>query len=403
VNHVTRRAGTLLAGVAMLVSLPVSAQPKGVPAPVAEAVPSAIGYVPHDKVEEGIWLEMEEQERDLKRSRFVIQDPALNAYVREVLCRTVGTERCGAARIYLMRTPYFNANMAPNGMMQVWSGLLLRCRNEAQLAAILGHEFTHFERQHTLKQFKDVKSRIDTASWLSFLPYGVGLIAQIGVLGGAFSYSRDMEREADRLGVEEMVRAGYDPREAMKIWQQLGAEMDETARVRGTKSRKDKNGGFFATHPKTSERMETLAMQSSHVMQDAVVKPVANEAEYHAALNSWWPDFVDDQIKLNDFGGTEFVLGMLASDGWTPDLLYARGELYRTRGREGDFAKAVEFFQQAVTRAGAPVQTWRGLGLARLRLGQGEEGSTALKEYLRLAPDAKDATIIGTIIGGTGI
>ena len=122
---------------ALAFAAPNAAQP-------LELRPTNAGYQPKDAVEQGLWLEMDEAEQQMRASKFLIEDPELNAYVKGVLCRAVGTEKCGAARIYLMRTPQFNAAMAPNGMMLVWSGLLLRARNEAELAAVLGHEFVHF-------------------------------------------------------------------------------------------------------------------------------------------------------------------------------------------------------------------------------------------------------------------
>ena len=55
--------------------------------------------------------------------------------------------------------PQFNAMMAPNGMMLVWSGLLLRVENEAQLAAILGHELGHYLERHSVEQLRAAKDR----------------------------------------------------------------------------------------------------------------------------------------------------------------------------------------------------------------------------------------------------
>lgn len=105
--------------------------------PTAQPVPA--GYIPTDKDERGLWMQLDTVERGLTTSEFVVRDPALNDYVRGVLCRTVGDARCAAIRLYIVRTAEFNATMAPNGMMTVYTGLLLRVRDEAQLAAILGH------------------------------------------------------------------------------------------------------------------------------------------------------------------------------------------------------------------------------------------------------------------------
>jgi predicted Zn-dependent protease len=386
---------------ALALASPLAAAPAAKPAPKAALpLPSAAGYRPQDKLEEGLWFEMDEQERLLRQSKFLVTDPALNAYVRGVLCRTVGQERCAATRLYIVRTPYFNASMAPNGTTIVYTGLFLRMRDEAQLAAVLGHEYTHFEQRHTLRLFKDIRAKTDALSWLSFIPNPyLGMLSQIALIGGIYSFSREMEREADAGSLGELARAGYDPREASVIWEQLGLENDATAKVRGHKSRKDKNGGMFATHPKSTERMQTLRAKAAAI---ALSEPgQTRAAEYRAALKDWWPKLIDDQIKLQDFGGTEYLLGTLAGGepaGWTPELLYAKGELYRSRGAPGDFEQALAAYEAAIAKGGALPETWRGLGLARLRLGQAEAGRAALREYLAKRPNAEDALILASML-----
>ena len=186
---------------------------------------------PTDKDERGLWMQADEAERRLKASNFVIADPALNAYVRGVLCREVGERRCVGARIYITRTPYFNASMMPNGAMQVWSGLFLRVRDEAQLAAVLGHEFVHYQDRHSVKQFREIKGKTNAIAWMSILPVGglvggaIGL-AQLGMIGSVYGFSRDQERAADAGSVTMLAAAGYDPMAAARIWQQVRAEQD---------------------------------------------------------------------------------------------------------------------------------------------------------------------------------
>ncbi len=165
---------------------------------VSEENPDFQLYQPQDKDERGLWMEMDEAERDLKASPAVIRDPGLNAYVREVLCRTAGQDECRNVRLYLVRTPYFNANMAPQRGCRSGRGLLLRVENEAQLSAILGHEYTHFRNRHSVQLFREAKEKSNAAAWLAFT--GVGLIASIGLIGSLYKFSRDMEREADRAG-----------------------------------------------------------------------------------------------------------------------------------------------------------------------------------------------------------
>ena len=399
------------AALAALIAQPLAAQDADQPETVEAGqvdmtpLPSAHGYEPQDELEKGLWYEMDEAEKRLKESRFLIEDPELNAYVRSVLCKTVGEDRCQATRLYLVRTPQFNASMAPNGAMLVYSGLLLRMRDEAQLAAVLGHEFTHFEKQHSLRIFRSVRTKTDIMSWLSVLPvrlpYAAAMASQYALIGSVYSFNREMEREADAGSIEELVEAGYDPRAASAIWSQLGAEMDATARERGHRSDKNRNGGLFATHPRSSDRMGRLAVLAREAMAEGADYD-RGAAEYRAAIGDWWPKLIDDQIALKDFGGTEYLLATLAGDdpmGWTGDLLYARGELYRARAGAGDFAQAADFYRQAIATGQTPAESWRGLGIALLRSGATAEGQAALRSYLDLRPDAPDAALLASMAG----
>lgn len=366
--------------------------------------PIAAGYQPQDKDERGLWMQVEELERELKTSEFVIRDPALNGYVRGVFCRTVGEAECAPVRLYLVRTAAFNASMAPTGLMMVNSGLLLRVQNEAQLAAVLGHEYIHYTHRHSLQLFRDVKRKTSAMAWLSLVPVGgyaaaAALTAvQLGVIGSIFRFSREMEAESDAGSVPMMAQAGYDPAEAARIWEQLRAEQDATAVARKKRSRKDDDGGLFASHPPTKERVAALAALAAKQPRPAAATD--GRAAYRIGMRAWWPRLIDDQIKLNDFGGTDFLLGRLARDGWTSELLYARGELYRTRGRPEDLTAAAGLYRQAVATGDAPAEAWRGLGLSSLRSGRAEEGRAALREYLARKPDAHDKAMMGMMLGG---
>ena len=293
-----------------------------------------------------------------------------------------------------MRTPYFNASMALNGVMQVYSGLLLRTQNEAQLAAVLGHEYAHFENRHSLKMFRDIKAKSNSATWLAFT--GIGLLASFGLAASLYAYSREMEREADSGGLKFMAAAGYDTREAANVWEQLRAEMDATASARNVKSKKDKDRGLFGTHPPTAERVAALKEQA--IVEPGVAGATGAEA-FRVAMGRWWPDFVEDQFKLNDFGASDYLLQAMAAQGWSPWLLYARGELYRRRAIGGDLVEALSFYDQGIASGGDLPQLWRGRGLANLKLGNEAAGKADLKEYMRRAPDAADRTMMAMMAG----
>ncbi|HTI66618.1 MAG TPA: M48 family metalloprotease [Caulobacteraceae bacterium] len=359
--------------------------------------PYAQAYEPTTVDERGLWQQLDDAERQLRDSKFVILDPALNDYVRGVFCRTVGDERCRNVRIYVMRNPNFNATMAPNGMMEVYSGLLLRVRNEAELGAVLGHEFGHFELRHSLNGFKMKRISTDIAMWGTLLIAAGGndpTRFQMGILSRIFAYNRNQEKEADLKGLEYLVSSPYPSAAAANVWERLMAEADATAAGRKQKAQHSYAAGFFADHPTELARAKYLRDAAGKAGDEG--DPAA--AAYRSALDKWLPAFLDDQIKLNDFGGSDYLLQQLAGDGWTPDLLYARAELYRQRANPRDLVSAAQFYQEAIDKGYAGAEARRGLGLALIRSQQGEQGRTALREYLRMKPDAPDASLISTLV-----
>ena len=78
-----------------------------------------VGYHPAPDTDEGgIWMIGERAEAEVRTSPLVIKDPALNAYLRRIVCKLSGPY-CDSIRIYVVDIPYVNARMAPNGMLQV--------------------------------------------------------------------------------------------------------------------------------------------------------------------------------------------------------------------------------------------------------------------------------------------
>lgn len=390
------RGAVHVLAVGALCLAPVAARAGDQAADTPSIDPATGLYQPTDKDERGLWMQLGEAERSLRQSPLRIDDPALNAHVRQVFCRTVGDAACRPIRIYIMRTPDFNASMAPNGMMEVWSGLLLRVRNDAQLAAVLGHEFTHYQARHSIKNFHDAKSKMSGAVWASFF---IGIFASLMIIPSIFEHSREMEQEADIGGLKLMAGAGYDTREAARIWEQLRAEMDATAAARGTKSRKDKDHGMFATHPPSAERVAYLTEAAK---TEPGVAGMTGAADYAAAMQTWWPRLIDDQLKRNDFGASEYLIQALGRDGEPDWLAYAHGELFRRRGGPGDYDQAVGFYSRAIDGGGTVAELWRGRGLARLKLGQTAAGRADLAEYVRRAPDAADKAMMTMMAGAQG-
>ena len=350
--------------------------------------------------EGGLWAYMDREEQRLKRSSFLIRDPALNKYVSDIACRLAG-EHCPEMRVYLVRTPYFNASMAPNGMMQVWSGLLVRMQNEAQLSAVLGHEIGHYLQRHSVDRLRDAKSRSSFAQILG-IALGVagggnlGMLAQAGILASGMAYGRDHEREADRIGIALMARSGYAPAEAGRVWGQLLEESD------GAKAAGEDVSTpiiLFASHPPQEERREVLATAAKRDWPGATR---AGADEYRAALAPHRMGFLYDEVRRRRFGESLVLFDrLLKSSPRDGQVQYFKGEAYRQRGREGDAKLALEAYRAALEMDNTPPEVHRSLGTVLRQAGDDAEATRAFKRYLELKPDAEDAELIRSYLTGS--
>lgn len=165
-----------------------------------------------------------------------------------------------------------NAFAAPGGFVFVTRGAIQAAESEDELAAVLAHEVAHVRRGHALGSIK--KSR-----WAGVAKTALSTTVQLdeaalGSLTQAFEgamedmtdalivkgYSRDTEYEADRVGLEIMTRAGYDPRAFVAYLEKLAATQDTG------------QGGFGATHPKATDRIAKLEAKVQALPQTAVPK-----------------------------------------------------------------------------------------------------------------------------------
>lgn len=363
-------------------------------------------YQPQGVDEIGLWREDDESERSLAASGVVIRDEQLTAYVKGVLCKAVGGDRCNSTRVYILREPTFNASMSPNGTMRVFSGMLLRMRSEAELASILGHEFGHFEQRHGLKRFKAQRTGKDILAWGSLLAsmasgyngYRAYNGLEVSIYGSLYRYGRDNEREADLFSLGYLNNSAYRPQAAARVWLNSMREAEASARVRGLKKPDFGSIAFYASHPPEAERaayLTALASPEGEGRDDGA-------AAYRAAMAPWISEFLSDQIKLNDFGASEFIIEGLAESGWTADLWLARGELYRTRGNQRDLVHAADFYASAIDLDPTNAAAHRGLGLSLIKIGRRDDGAKALAKYLELAPDASDAKMIRLMVPAGG-
>lgn len=332
--------------------------------------------------EGGLWALMDREERRIRRSPFRIADAGLGSYLSAIACK-LGAAHCPDIRVHLIRAPYFNASMAPNGMMQIWSGLLLRVDNEAQLAAVIGHEIGHYLLRHTVERLRDIKSRAAFAQFMGLFGV-VGLVGQLAAMAGALAFSRDQEREADQLSIRLLRAARYDPREAAVVWGNLLDELRANPHFNPAQ-----DSVLFATHPPSDERRDSLQALAAGGVGESF------EAEYRTRLAPIRAELLEDELKRGRPHESVALLGRLLRS--EPDhalLLHFRGEAYRQRGAAGDDALALADLLAAVRIGDAPATTHRALGQLYTADGQSAAAREAWRRYLALAPEAPDAAMI---------
>jgi predicted Zn-dependent protease len=363
------------------------------------------GHRPSDKDEQGLWQQYGRVEEEISGSNLLVEDPALTAYLGQIAERT-GGPAARDLRVYLARIPEFNAFMAPTGFMVVFSGLLLRMRDEAQLSGVIAHEGGHFLRRHQIRAWRDTKRK--TAA-LTFLAMGAGVggaasgvyagdlvrLAHLGTILSLFSYSRELEAEADAMGLRQLAEAGYDPAAMAETWQQLIEETQASAAMRN--KRWKRGYSLLATHPAPEERMVDLRASAREVTSPRTAE--RGRDRYLAAIAAHRKGWLDDQVKLNDPGASLYLIRNLAHDGWNGLLRYHEGEVWRLRGQKGDSALAGQSYAAAVTLPEAPPEAWRAHGQQLLREGRSGEGKAALQRYLSLAPNAPDAAMVRHALG----
>ena len=348
-----------------------------------------------ESVEAGLWMQMNNYEEQLKTSGSRVKDKNLDKYLKDLLCAL--TVYCKDIRVYVLDIPYFNAFMAPNGMMVVWTGLLLRAENEAQLSAVIGHEAGHYIRRHSLKAWLDAKARTDLMALLSIglavggVPGGgsifnVTQLLQVGIMA---KHSRDNEREADEIGLDALIKAGYDPDEAPKVWENIIKEMEL--------GENKKPPAFLASHPNPKERIKNLQEQTKGYSK---IERKKNKENLKKIIHPYLKKWIRNEIRVNNkIEQTEFVFSKVFNDTNNLYLLkFYQGEIYRLKKDEEKNKKAIKLYRDSIKENKDFPDAYRELGLLLLKENKNNEAKEKLKKYVDLAPNAKDVEIVKSYI-----
>lgn len=208
----------------------------------------------------------EEIMRDIRRDRDFLDDDAILEYLNNFGSGLVASfpgargETGADYYFFAVRDPMINAFALPGGFIAVHSQLLIAAQNESELASVLSHEIGHVAQRHIARMIGQQKQDALmplAAMILAALASKAGPDAAIGVFMGGqglaiqrqLNFSRDAEREADRVGFQIMGAAGFDTSGMVAFFQRLQA---------ATKSYSDLTPPWLMSHPLTSERISDI-------------------------------------------------------------------------------------------------------------------------------------------------
>jgi len=362
-----------------------------------------------DSDERPLWSSAEKIHLYLERNGLLLEDPAAQAFIEEVADRLRTPFGLGenAVRLYIVRDPFLNAFALPDGRIYLHTGILGRLTNRDQLAALLGHEMTHFTRRHSLREQRSEKNRLrvyQTAAALVALaaagfagnPSIAEMILQLAgdyandiVQAQVAGFSRDLEREADRGGFDAMVAAGYDPHQSAELFRLLQETEDEAV----------KEPFFFGSHPLLQERIDN-AEEFIHAL---------NPATQQNAVDDRFQSVVADIRLLN--ADLDLKLGRIQHAKQSIDRhlefspesapgLFALGEFHRRHDTGfGSAARAGEAYRAAISYDPEFAAAHRELGLLARTDGDCAEADSHLRRYVELSPMARDRQIVESFIG----
>ncbi|MDA3912695.1 M48 family metalloprotease [Oleiagrimonas sp.] len=213
----------------------------------------------------------------------VLDDPQVNQYLNDVGYRLVAASADPKQKFtfFVVRDSEINAFAAPGGYIGVNAGLITLTRNESELAAVMAHEIGHISQHHLERAFEASKkdaplmalvllgaiaagstTRNGGDAGMAVLAGGQGLLAQ-----KKLNFTRADEAEADRVGIQTLAQAGYDPEAMADFFQR----MEDTLRPG--------SGGIsvpalLQTHPVTAERISDARARARVLEKEMAKHPV---------------------------------------------------------------------------------------------------------------------------------
>lgn len=189
----------------------------------------------------------------------LLEDPEINLYLDQLEGRIrAGTElEDGRIDLFLVADQSLNAFAGPDWQIGIHSGLVMAVRSESELAGVVSHEIAHISQHHLARmlRFQRSQSLPTTAALVASLLLGgqagaaALLTSRAALVDQALRYTRSFEAEADAIGMQLMVKAGFNPQGMVGFFQRLEQER---------RLRSDRVPEYLRTHPFTENRLSEI-------------------------------------------------------------------------------------------------------------------------------------------------
>ena len=341
-----------------------------------------------------LWQRAQEEQAILDNSGLLYPNSELEDYLNHVACRLEpdGIPSDLSFKIKVIQDPNLNAFAFPNGVIYVHTGILARMDNEAQLALLLAHEMTHCINRHAMRVLGSIKNRSKFIATVQEIPARIAMTQDVakflgltGSMAAVAGYTRELETEADRIGLDIAANAGYDVNEVVRLFEHLKNEMTMEGLVEPY---------FFGTHPNVEQRIANVRgwLNTGYRSKNA---GVTNTLIFQSKLSKVILDNASLDLRLGRFlvarRGVEKFLQIKPDD---PQAYYLLGEIHRQRGQADDLKTAIGFYQKAISLNPSFEAPHKAIGLIHYKDGEKHQAKKYFETCLLLSPDTPDKAYI---------
>jgi predicted Zn-dependent protease len=350
-----------------------------------------------------------EEVAKLKQQLQPIQDPELQSYVEKVGTSLVPSwvdPNVYRFNFNIIAEPSLNAFALPDGTVVVHTGLLAALENEAQLATVLGHEIAHVTHRHGYRGYKHQSGKMkwlqlgalvggvvvgtQTDSALAGLLTGVG--SNLAISAAVNGHGRDLEDEADRVGLHYMVEAGYDYMEAPEVWQVFGRYTEDQDKV---------SNFFFSDHSTHEARIKNLNKEIAihyrgQVERDALK---VNESEHQDIATKVAMQNAEANFNQGNYraAGRGFSSALDRNPNDAMCRLYRGKALWKQYGAQAAYEVLSEF-DQAAQLDPTLAEPYLNMGIVFFEIQDMQQSALAFQKYLEMRPDAPEAPKIRSLL-----